>query len=247
MTEHSKSRRQVIRWIGVVSGGAIFADRGCLRAENRPKEQVNAKGIAEEVSPNEDLMRDHGLLNRLLLIYEEAARRLDVGADLDPAALSRAAGVIRHFIEDYHEKLEEDHMFPRFERAGKLVELVAVLRTQHQAGRRLTTEIQRLANLKTLKKPSERRTLGNFLRMFSGMYRPHEAWEDTVLFPAFRGVVSGHEYAALGEEFEDQEHKLFGEDGFEKNVAQVAALEKEFGIYDLERFTPRWLRFTPAS
>lgn len=247
MIEHSQGRRDVIRWIGAVSGGAIFADRGRLPAENLPREQAKAKGTAEEASPNEDLMREHGLLNRVLLIYEEAARWLDAGADLDPAALSQAAGVIRHFIEDYHEKLEEDYLFPRFEKAGKLVELVAVLRTQHQTGRRLTTEIQRLANLKTLKNSGDRRTLGNFLRMFSGMYRPHEAREDTVLFPAFRSVVSAHEYAALGEEFEDQEHKLFGEDGFETNVARVAALEKEFGIYDLGRFTPQWLRFTPAS
>ena len=28
--------------------------------------------------------------------------------------------------------------------------------------------------------------------------RPHEAREDTVLFPAFRSVVSAHEYRALG-------------------------------------------------
>ena len=30
----------------------------------------------EEVSPAEDLMREHGLLNRILLIYEEVRRRL---------------------------------------------------------------------------------------------------------------------------------------------------------------------------
>ncbi|AHF17361.1 hypothetical protein NIASO_06125 [Niabella soli DSM 19437] len=30
------------------------------------------------------------------------------------------------------------------------------------------------------------------------MYRPHEAREDTVLFPAFRKIVSRHEYDSLG-------------------------------------------------
>jgi len=71
------------------------------------------------------------------------------------------------------------------------------------------------------------------------MYRPHEAREDTVLFPAFRSIVSPHEYDALGEEFEDREHTLFGEEGFEKIVAEVAALEKALGIYELSRFTPK--------
>ena len=70
------------------------------------------------------------------------------------------------------------------------------------------------------------------------MYRPHAAHEDTVLFPAFHTVVSRWEYEALGEAFEDKEHQLFGEGGFEKIVAEVAALERALGIEDLRRFTP---------
>lgn len=71
------------------------------------------------------------------------------------------------------------------------------------------------------------------------MYRPHEAREDTVLFPAFRKIVSTHEYDALGEEFEDNEHKKFGQDGFETMVDRVAAIEKSLGIYELAQFTPK--------
>jgi hypothetical protein len=70
------------------------------------------------------------------------------------------------------------------------------------------------------------------------MYRPHEAREDTVLFPALRRVVSAHEYASLGEDFERKEHELFGKEGFEGIVEKVARIEKELGIYDLEKFTP---------
>ena len=71
------------------------------------------------------------------------------------------------------------------------------------------------------------------------MYRPHEAREDTVLFPAFRSVVSGHEYDALGEDFEKKEDELFGQDGFFKVVDQVAQLEKKLGIFELSQFTPK--------
>jgi len=85
-------------------------------------------GEEVEVSPTEDLMPEHGLLNRLLLIYEESERRLGGNRDLDPKVLSDAAGIIKNFIENYHEKLEEDYLFPRFEKAGKLTDLVAVLR-----------------------------------------------------------------------------------------------------------------------
>src|SRR5205814_5900997 len=63
--------------------------------------------------------------------------------------------------------------------------------------------------------------------------------EDTVLFPAFRKIVSPHEFDSLGEDFEKKEDELFGEDGFEKMVDKVTGIEKRFGIYDLAQFTPK--------
>ena len=54
------------------------------------------------------------------------------------------------------------------------------------------------------------------------MYAPHEAREDTVLFPALHKVVSRSEYDALGEDFEKREHQLFGKEGFEGIVPHVA-------------------------
>jgi hemerythrin-like domain-containing protein len=71
------------------------------------------------------------------------------------------------------------------------------------------------------------------------MYRPHEAREDTVLFPALHGLLSAEQLHELGEQFEEQEEKLFGEGGFDKTVEQVAAIEKQLGIYDLAQFTPK--------
>ena len=191
------------------------------------------------MAPPEDLMREHGLLNRVLLIYDEAARRIDAGQDLPPEPVADAAMVIKTFIEDYHEKLEEDYLFPRFEKAQRLTDLTSVLREQHQAGRRLTAQVTQLATLQTLKDPAQAATLAAALRQFNRMYRPHEAREDTVLFPELRQVVSKQEFAALGEDFEKKEHDLFGEEGFEHMVERVAMIEQGLGIYQLAQFTPR--------
>jgi hypothetical protein len=38
---------------------------------------------------------------------------------------------------------------------------------------------------------------------------------------------------------EEAEHAVLGNEGFEKSVAQVAALEKQLGIYNLAQFTPK--------
>ena len=203
--------------------------------QEKKKDEKEDEGVA----PAEDLMREHGALNRVMLIYEEIQRRLRAGKpDFDAAVLGSAAGIIRHFIEDYHEKLEENYLFPRFEKAGRLVDLVTTLRQQHAAGRKLTERTMALAVPATLRSEGQRRELDRELEQFIRMYRPHEAREDTILFPAFREIVSPHEYAALGEEFEDKEHELFGAEGFEGVVAQIGEMEKKLGIYELAQFTP---------
>jgi len=201
--------------------------------------RAHAKVAAEDVAPPEDLMREHGVLNRILLIYEESVRRLEASAPLPIDTLAAAADIVRRFIEQYHEKLEEDHLFPRFEKANKLVDLVGDLRAQHKAGRDLTATILKLGTADAIKAADGRKQLVAAMRSFIRMYRPHEAREDTVLFPAFRELVKPKEFMALGEAFEDKEHALFGKAGFEGVVAQVAKLEQTLGIYDLAQFTPR--------
>ncbi len=201
------------------------------------------KKSAEDISPAEDLMREHGVLNRILLIYDDHLRMLAAKQTFDGSILVNAADIIRHFVEEYHEKLEEEFLFPRFRKAGKLVSLVDTLLAQHKAGRLLTAQIRELAALPTFKYVSDKgasdaEKLADALRAFLRMYRPHEAREDTVLFPAFRSIVSPHEYDALGDDFEKKEDELFGDEGFFKVVDQVAELEKKLGIYDLSQFTP---------
>lgn len=197
-----------------------------------------SKKEEEDVSPNEDLMREHGVLVRCVVIYRETMRRIDAKQDFPPDVIAGTAKLIRSFVEDYHEKLEEDQLFPRFRKAGKLVDLVEVLKTQHQKGRIVTDKILQMANASVVKNHDDLMNLRWHMDMFVRMYEPHEAREDTVLFPEFRKIVSPHEYDALGEEFEKKENQLFGGEGFEKNVDQVAELEKRLGIYDLAHFTP---------
>ncbi len=197
-----------------------------------PAKPAAKKEEAEDVSTNEDLMREHGVLNRIMLIYDETLRRIQANEKFDPTVVIKSAGLIKSFIEDYHEKLEEDHIFPRFEQSGKLVELTVNLRAQHAMGRRVTERIAATA------KSGDMPTLKESLAAFNRMYRPHEAREDTVLFPALHSLVSKHEYDAMGEEFERIERKTFAGDGFDMAVDQVTELEKQFGIYDIAQFTP---------
>lgn len=191
----------------------------------------------QEVSPGEDLMQEHGLLNRILLVYDKCRYNLVNKVDFPSGPLYEAANIIRSFVEDYHEKQEEQELFTRFRKANAQLQLVKTLEEQHNAGRDITKQVLAMANSQSAMREGDIKLAG-LLASFIVMYRPHEAREDTVLFPAFRKLVSKHEYDSLGEDFEKREHKLFGEDGFEHMLARVAKCEEELGINDLDKFTP---------
>jgi hemerythrin-like domain-containing protein len=224
----SNCRTGLILWAGLPA--VASPGRKALQQEEHEEEGV---------SPAEDLMREHGVLKRVLLIYRDLMRRIDDKQEFPPEVLTDSARLIRDFIENYHEKLEENYLFPRFRKANRLVELVNTLELQHQRGRVLTARILQVASPAALKDASRRRELHENLHLFVRMYEPHEAREDTVLFPAFHEIVSPHEYDALGDDFEKKENEIFGAGGFEKNVEAVAALEKRLGIYELSQFTPK--------
>jgi hemerythrin-like domain-containing protein len=241
MADGSTDRRDFFRVSTLVGTGLLFAGAAPTWAAAPKSERANdatQPKPEENVSPAEDLMREHGVLKRVMLVYDEVLRRWDTKQEVPPEILADASGMIRHFVEDYHEKLEEDYLFPRFEKANKLTELVKTLKAQHQAGRKVTDIVLQRANARDLKDAAERAKVAEAIRQFNRMYAPHEAREDTVLFPAFRSLVSANEYDSLGEDFEKKENELFGEEGFEKMVNKVAEIETKLGIYDLAQFTP---------
>jgi hemerythrin-like domain-containing protein len=227
------NRRHFILKSGTLLGAAALLGPVRGWAAGRPELK------AAEVTPTEDLMQEHGVLRRLLLIYDDLGRRLTQRQEAPLSVLKAATGLIRRFVEDYHEKDEEEYLFTRFERAGKMVGLVKLLFQQHQAGRQLTARLQELLTPAHLGQAPDRAQVAAYLGAFTRMYRPHAAREDTVLYPAFRAVISPKEFLDLGEAFEEKEERLFGKHGFEKIVAQVADLEKQLGIYDLSQFTPK--------
>jgi hemerythrin-like domain-containing protein len=228
-TIHPLARRALLIGIPTTIAAAPVWAGSKAKARHEPE---------EEIGPGEDLMREHGVLRRVLLVHAEVARSLRGGAEVNPQVLQRTSKLIRSFVEDYHEKQEEDFLFPRFEKAGKLVPLVKTLRAQHQAGRAVTDRILALATAAGVRDGTSRQELSSKLESFSRMYEPHAAREDTVLLPALHELVSRHEYDALGEQFERREKEIFHGDGFERAVDEVDQIEKLVGIEDLARFTP---------
>ncbi len=229
MKRQNVGRRRFLLVAGMVAGAPMLT-LGQAKGKIDPDEGVTAP---------EDLMKEHGVLNRCLLIYEEGMRRIRTGNEVSPEVFNHTAQLIRRFVEEYHEKNEENYIFPEFERAKKLVDLVETLKTQHRAGRQVTAEILNYSQPSQFRVKANRDKLVAACASFIRMYRPHEAREDTVLFPALRTILTPKQVEALGDRMEEDEKKVLGDEGFEKSVDQVAALEKQLGIYELAQFTPK--------
>lgn len=196
-------------------------------------------GKEKETPAVEDLMREHGVLRRALLVYSEAAARLGGGKpDSMASALAQTAELFRSFGEDYHERaLEEKHVFPAVERSkGAAAGLPAVLKAQHDRGRAITAYIlavTRGGSIASANAAPLAQSLGAFVRM----YEHHAAIEDTIVFPAWKDAISQAEYGELTERFEELEHRMFGKDGFEDALQRIARIEQAIGLADLARLT----------
>lgn len=185
---------------------------------------------------NEELMQEHGVLSRILLIYERLLDIMEVREVPVLDVLSRATGVIRVFIQDHHERIEERFVFRMLRDKNRLPALVDILFNQHRAGRMLVEDITALTASAAIS--ASREMLKERMRQFISMYRPHKAREDTELFPVFKAALAPEAYAGFGDEFEKLERRRLGMNGFEKMTAEVAGLEAIMGINQLSAFTP---------
>jgi hemerythrin-like domain-containing protein len=192
-------------------------------------------GEEEEVGAVEDLMREHGILRRAILVFRESATRIRAGQAVDAMALQKTAELFREFGEEYHEKkLEEANIFPALRKAGGEVgAMVDVLVAQHNRGREIITYV-----LSASRGPmvNDARVAGA-LESFERMYAHHAAREDTVIFPAWKKAIGEHAVNEMGETFEDIEKKQFGGDGFDKAVKRIGDIEQTLGMTDLAQFT----------
>jgi hemerythrin-like domain-containing protein len=208
--------------------GAGLLVAACRKDEPAATRTTSAQVI--DVGAVEDLMREHGVIRRTLVVYRESAARLRTKrASVAPDQLQRAARLIRSFAEDYHEKLEEQHLFPAVKKAGGLAAAeIDTLLAQHRRGREITDFVLAVT-AKTLAAQNAE-SLAKAMEGFARMYEEHAAREDTIVFPAWKKAMSPTELDEMGDRFEAIEHETFGEDGFDDAVDRIAAIEKALGI-----------------
>jgi hemerythrin-like domain-containing protein len=193
-----------------------------------------------EVTATEDLMREHGVIRRALLVYFETVPKLRQNpASVDPAALKQTAQLFRTFGEDYHERmLEEQHIFPLIRKQGSELKRYAdILTEQHNRGREITDYVLVVTSGPKIS-AAHAEQLAKVFESFVLMYQNHAAREDTIVFPAWKKNFSNKQLDEISDQFEDIEQKMFGKDGFEDAEKKISSIETELGLGDLAQFTP---------
>jgi hemerythrin-like domain-containing protein len=234
----NSARREWLVGLSSLSAGVVLL--GCSRGETSQPTKTGAdikQGDEPEVTATEDLMREHGVLRRALLVYQETAIKLSNATTIPSAALQKTAQLFRDFGEEYHEKkLEEAYIFPAVKKAGGAAAVYAdILFAQHQRGREITDFI--LATTSGAIAGSNVKPFATALESLVRMYEHHAAIEDTIVFPAWKETLNADQLDEMNDKFEEIEHEQFGEDGFENALKQIAEVEQSLGLNDLAQFT----------
>jgi len=228
------SRRRLIVGLSgaVLAAGSGSAALAATKKEAKPPPPPPEKKIGAV----EDLMREHGVIRRVLLVYRQAAARLRAGAKIDPKPIRQAAQLFRDFGENYHERmLEQAYIFPTLRKGeSPVAALVPTLVAQHDRGRDITDYIRTVTGKGAI---GDSEAFARALETLDVMYENHAAREDTIVFPAWREALSEKQLREMGETFEDIEHRQFGKDGFDDAVKHIAAVEEALGYTDLAQFT----------
>jgi len=228
-----RNRRSFLVASGVGGAGLLL---GCKSGADDARSPAKATD-EQAVTATEDLMREHGVIRRMIVVYREAAARFRSNPSAVPLdALQSTARLFRSFGEDYHERqLEEAHIFPVLQRSGApAATAVGTLIAQHNRGREITDFVMAVTSGPMT--PARAEPIASTLEAFARMYEEHTAIEDTLVFPAWKKTMSAKELDAVGDQFEDIEHKTFGKDGFDDAVDRIATIERAFGL-ELAQFT----------
>ena len=230
-TKINLNRRDWIKYFGM--GGISLSIIGCksFTPNETFKESTEEQN---EITPSEDLMFEHGVIERLLLIYNEFAKRIESNENVSSKLISDTADIVRGFCENYHEMNEELYVFPYIEQMGSQTDLVKTLQRQHDLGRKVTDNIRKLAEQQN----PDFKQLAKQMKSYTFMYIPHISRENSIIFRSLCKLMPENDYKELGENFERTEDEHLGENGYDNTLSKVISIETELGINNLVKYSP---------
>ena len=178
-------------------------------------------------------------MERLMIVLESEVARIANGEDIDLFPVNHAAITIKAFGADHHMVDEEQFIFPKLREAGTMDSLVDTLELQHDKGREIIGRIIDLTHAGHIEDPGHLNELISLCLSFVIMYRPHAAWEETVVFPALYDISTENYIDNINMRMHEEERALMSDPGLHRLMDNLRKIEKAAGTSELEHFTPQ--------
>ncbi|HEX7484873.1 MAG TPA: hemerythrin domain-containing protein [Vicinamibacterales bacterium] len=169
------------------------------------------------------LAREHRLIERALDVLSRICDEARRTKTLNAPDATLVIQFLRDFADRTHHLKEERVLFPAIESRADFPGCGLV--SEHQLGRERVT---RMASVVEGASDGDAESLQVFVRQarsLIGLLRDHIAKEDDCLANVVHREFSGEDLVRLTGDFEEIEHREFGERTFEPNAAIVEALE----------------------
>lgn len=179
------------------------------------------------MGPVAELKEEHKLINLMLLILVEIARKLEGGSDIKMEHLDQILEFISVFVDKCHHGKEETLLFYAMEESGISKEEMSLnlLLEEHQKGRQY---FRKLAQAVTQYKTGSREAssvITNTIRNYAGLLTKHIEMEESVLYPLAEKRVPEKRQEVLLKEFETLEREKIGPKQHEKFHALLHRLQ----------------------
>jgi hemerythrin-like domain-containing protein len=166
-----------------------------------------------------DLTYEHALIGRLMMIYEKIIFDFKASNKVNIKLVQHLAKKIRFFVEENHEMIEEEHVFPFLIKQNVDIKEINELIRQHRIGRAITSILMIENDVNIIIK--------NMIE-FVKIYRFHALFEDSIILDHFDKRLNDVEKKNYEELFEKLEPP-----GTDKLLKDIIRIEKYLKINDL--------------
>jgi hemerythrin-like domain-containing protein len=236
-----QARREFLTRGGLAVGALAAASPLALSCSGGEKKSSGTAGqrsatILSGLSATEGLLREHGVLDRILMLYETVIGQMAQGQAANVGIIAQATYVMRQYLEDHHAPFEHQYIYGLAAKNQKLPGIVNELIKQHKISRQLTDRIRKLAT-EAGSNAEQNKELITLCRAQVNMMRPHAAMEATLIFPALDRM--GAEAEKLHNMVGQRDKEQFGGDALQIFGSRMDQLEAQVGINDIKQFTPQ--------
>ncbi|MEK6584459.1 MAG: hemerythrin domain-containing protein [Nitrospirota bacterium] len=177
----------------------------------------------------EALKKDHRLIERMLDLLQNLAKKFDQGSDVPADSLKNVSGFIKTFADNYHHGKEEELLFKAMEERGFPREggPIGVMLIEHDEGRGYTRALAESIEKYAAGDNNAKKAIADNARNYSNLMSQHIPKEDGILYMMADNVLPESFQEELLKKFEVVEKEKLGEGGWQSYADIVDQLAKE--------------------